>query len=111
MTGPARRLAYTVRAEHPDRDSAERYLRWLVDGHIQAVLGAGGESGHAVLLDAEGGPPTIEVRYVFPSRGDFDRYVAVAAPRLRAEGLALFGPETGVRYTRSLGEIHEPSAP
>ena len=31
--------------------------------------------------------------------------VAVAAPGLRAEGLARFGPERGVRFERRVGEI------
>ncbi|RMH29809.1 MAG: DUF4286 family protein [Planctomycetota bacterium] len=109
MSLPDPQIAYTVRAECPDRTVADRFLAWLVGGHMQAVLEHGAVSGHAVRLDEESGPPVIEVRYVFPNRAAYHRYVQTAAPGLRAEGLARFGPDTGIRMSRTLGEIHPPA--
>lgn len=114
MTGtPAQtnqsRVAYTVRAVHPDRASAERYIAWLTGGHIQGVIAGGAESGVALDLDSDDGAHVVEARYVFGSRSKYDQYVAEHAPKLREEGLALFGPQTGVVMTRTLGEVHEPA--
>ena len=49
--------------------------------------------------------PRVMARYVFPSREAFDRYVREVAPALRAEGLAKFGPQTGVLMERSVSEV------
>lgn len=38
-------------------------------------------------------------------RACFETYERDHAPRLRAEGLARFPVESGIRYSRSLGEI------
>lgn len=105
------RLAYTVRAEHPTQASADRYLVWLVDGHLRAVQQGGAESAYAVSFDPDkdGGNPVVEARYIFPSRPAFESYLQNTAPALRAEGLSLFGPESGVRFTRSTGELHPPA--
>jgi hypothetical protein len=108
---PNPKLAYTVRVEHPSQASADRYLAWLVDGHLKAVQQGGAQSAHAVRLDPDkdGGNPAVEARYTFPSRTAFESYLQHTAPALRAEGLALFGPDSGVRFTRSTGELHPPA--
>lgn len=43
-----------------------------------------------------------EVRYTFPSRAMYDRYVATYAPQLRKEGLEKFAGK-GLNYSRSFG--------
>ncbi len=96
-------LAYTVRIELPSHAVAGELLRWLEERHIADVVASGALEGDAVLLDGE--PPGVEARYLFASRDAFARYEAEAAPRLRAEGLALFGPERGVRMSRTVGEL------
>lgn len=73
---------------------------------MQAVI-RGGASSATIVRQQEPDPLRIEVRYVFPSREAFDRYVREFAPALRAEGLALFGPDSGVEFVRSLGVIAE----
>jgi hypothetical protein len=95
-------LCYTVSATLPDAKLAQTWLSWLRDQHIAEVL-AGGATG-AEVVQMDGTPYTYEVRYRFPSREVFQRYEQEHAPRLRAEGLALFPIEKGVVYRRSLGE-------
>lgn len=106
------KVAYTVSARHPTAESASRYSAWLAAGHVQAVLAGGAESAAVIALDASGDSATgsvphrtVEVRYIFPSRAALDRYLTEHAPRLRAEGLALFGPGTGVTFARTVGEV------
>lgn len=108
MSTPDRKLAYTVRAICPDPAAADRYLAWLVRGHMRAVCEHGAESAHAVRLDTDGPAEVIEVRYIFPNRAAYERYVQTAAPGLRAEGLRHFGPDSGISMSRSAGEIHPP---
>lgn len=105
-------LAYTVRATLVDAEQAEVYIRWLLGGHIAAVI-AGGASGATVIrLDAIAGEGRVrvEVRYSFLSREAFDTYVRDHAPALRAEGQRLFGPTSGATFERSVGEVvgHRP---
>lgn len=107
MTGTSQKIAYTVRATLPDRASADRYLAWLLDGHLRAVLQGGALSGSAVELDQGSGTIVIEARYLFGSQAEFNQYVSETAPKLRAEGLALFGVGTGISFNRSVGLHHE----
>jgi hypothetical protein len=95
-------LIYSVRIELPSAAVADELLAWLADCHIADVVAAGALEGEAVRLDAE--PPVVEARYVFASRDAFARYEAGPSARLRAEGLARFGPDRGVRMSRSVGE-------
>src|SRR5262245_7282919 len=106
MSGTAR-LSYTVIATLPAEGMAREYVAWLLEGHVAQVIAGGAEAGNVVELDSAkpGGPARVMTQYVFPSRAVFDRYVATLAPRLRAEGLARFGPERGVAYERLVGEI------
>ncbi|MBL0926038.1 MAG: DUF4286 family protein [Phycisphaerales bacterium] len=100
-------VAYTVRAHLPDEATADAYVAWLEDGHVDAVIRGGAHSAMIVRLDADspGGRPCVEVRYVFSTRELLDRYFAEHAPALRAEGLRLFGPDKGVRMERTVGTI------
>lgn len=104
----AQGVLYTVRADCPDEATAERYAAWLLGGHAAAVVAGGARSATVVRLDAaDGAGPrrVVEVRYAFEARGALERYLREFAPALRAEGLALFGPQTGVRLERSVGEV------
>jgi Domain of unknown function (DUF4286) len=96
-------IAYTVTASFTDAAVAEKWLRWLGEGHVADVLAGGAERAEIVRLDGPGSE--CEVRYRFPSREAFDRYLERHAPRLRAEGVARFPPERGVSYRRSVGEV------
>lgn len=102
-----RRIAYTVRAGCPSEAVAAAYVAWLEGGHTDEVVKGGAESAMIVRLepDAPGGPARVEVRYVFSTREAFDRYIRECAPRLRAEGLARFGPGSGVVFERTIGEV------
>jgi len=103
------RIAYTVTATLPDAEVASEYIRWLQDGHTDAVIAGGAESAAIILLDpepAEGGAPggvQVEVRYVFPSRDALNHYLHQYAPALRADGLKRFGTRPGVVFSRRIG--------
>jgi hypothetical protein len=43
--------------------------------------------------------------YTFPTRELFNGYIRDYAPRLRSEGLARFGPQSGVSFRRQVGTI------
>jgi hypothetical protein len=96
-------FAYTVRVEVPSREIAEEFLVWLEERHLADVVRAGALHGEAILLD--GDPIAIEVRYRFASRDAFAAYDAGPAVALRNEGRERFGPERGIRMTRSTGEV------
>lgn len=100
-------IAYMVTATIPDASLVEQYVHWLTHGHVADVVKGGAESGEVVRLESDtpGGPPRVMSRYVFASREAFDHYIRVVAPVLRAEGLAKFGPDKGVIFTRLVGEI------
>lgn len=99
-------IAYTVCATFQNPQLSEDWLRWLRDGHIAEVMAGGASDAEIVELD--GTPPlrAFEVRYHFPSRESFAAYERDHAPRLRAEGLRLFGVEKGVSYERSIGAVY-----
>lgn len=95
-------LLYTVAATFDDAAVAEEWVAWLRDGHLAEVIAGGATEAEVVRLDAEG-PARLEARYRFPSREAFARYEREHAPRLRAEGMARFPAERGVRLARSIG--------
>lgn len=102
---------YAVTATLPVPEVAQAYVRWLLEGHVQEVIRGGAASAEVVRLDPDpsqpsGGPVLVVSRYVFPTREAYDRYAAEHAPRLRAEGLAKFGPGAGrhaASFARTLG--------
>ena len=92
-------VVYTVTAELVDQEIAGEYVAWLRAGHLREVVELGGAlEARLVELDAEGlGGVRVQSTYVFANRGKFEAYVRDHAPRLRADGLALFGPSRGAR--------------
>lgn len=97
---------YAVTATLPDEATAARYVHWLEDGHVDAVIKGGAHSAMIVRLEVEAGEkPQVMTQYVFATRENYDRYVAQVAPGLRAEGVKLFGPQTGVVMTRRVGKV------
>lgn len=105
------RIAYTVTATLPDAATADAYIEWLHDGHIDAVLAGGAHSAMVIRLDpdpqADPAPPAvqIEARYIFATRELFDRYVEHHAPALRADGLQRFGSTPGIQFSRRTGTV------
>jgi hypothetical protein len=100
------RIAYTVRAILPDDATAEEYVAWLEDGHVDRVIEKGARSAMIVRLDHEPGqPPAVETRYIFATRENFDQYIRDHAPALRQEGLERFPAERGIRFERTVGRI------
>jgi hypothetical protein len=100
------RIAYTVTATLPDAPTADAYIEWLQDGHIDAVIAGGAHSAMVVRLDpAPAAPIQVEVRYIFSTRENFDRYVQLHAPALRAEGLKRFGSTPGISFSRRTGTV------
>ena len=99
-------IAYTVTCQIADPARAAAWVAWLKDSHIAAVIAAGAQGAMLVRMDSEAGAPAVyEVRYTFADRTAFDAYMARHAPRLRAEGAALFPPGDGFIYSRSTGDI------
>jgi hypothetical protein len=98
------RFSYSVTATLPDRETADRFLAWLADGHIEDVIRGGAISGHAVRLDDSGGRIRIEARYLFESRDAYEAYNAGPAVALRAEGVEKFG-DAGVSFERRTGTV------
>ncbi len=101
-------IEYGVIAELPDEATAREYIAWLTEGgHVGEVVSGGALVGDVVRLDPEGEGAGVRVmsRYRFGSRKDYERYVERDAPRLRADGLARFGPERGITMRRVVGEV------
>jgi hypothetical protein len=97
------RVAYTVTATFENPAVAEEWVGWLVAGHIAEVMARGAVT--AEILEMDGRPRCVEVRYIFPSRAVFDHYDKEHAPRLRAEGIRRFPAERGIGYRRSIGVV------
>ncbi|MFO0830081.1 MAG: DUF4286 family protein [Phycisphaerales bacterium] len=109
MTADARgTFSYVVHASFDDPRVADEWIAWLRDGHLADVQRGGALSAEVVRLDRADAAATsvaCEVRYRFASRDAFDRYLRDVAPALRAEGLAKFPPERGIRYQRTTGDV------
>ncbi len=104
MAQPAS-LSYTVAVSFTDPALADAWLAWMRGGHVVDVMACGALAAEIVEMDA---PPAgverhFEVRYRFPTRQSFLEYEQNHAPRLRAEGLAMFPTAKGVAYRRTLG--------
>ena len=101
------RICYTVTATLPDEATTRSYIRWLEDGHVDAVIDGGAHSAMIVRLDRdpESDPWRVQTVYVFPTRQAFDGYVRHTAPALREEGVKRFGSVAGVSFSRTIGEI------
>ena len=96
-------IRYTVACTFTDLATVSRWLEWLRNGHIAAVLAGGAMSAEVVAID--GMPHGMEVVYCFPSRSAFERYEREFAPALRAEGQQLFPTASGIEYRRTVAEV------
>ena len=99
-------LAYTVTARFEEIIVADEFLHWLRHGHMQAVMNGGADRAEVVRrTEPEEEQHTITVRYRFPDRSFFERYVAHHAEGLRDEGAERFPPSRGVTFSRTVGKI------
>jgi hypothetical protein len=97
-------IAYSVIATLPDAATLAEYLAWL-KGHVDQVIAGGASRAEIVRIEQPGEPLQVEARYLFADRQRFEMYLQTAAPGLRAEGLARFPPERGVRFERRVGTV------
>ncbi len=105
MKGRSVSLSYTVIACLPDEQMCDEYVRWLVNGHIDAVVAGGAIRAEVVRIVDPLRPFRVESRYEFPDRDAFDHYVQQTAPALRTDGIRRFPPESGVTFERRVGEF------
>ncbi|MEZ4473254.1 MAG: DUF4286 domain-containing protein [bacterium] len=96
----ARPLIYAVTATLPEA-LVPSYVRWLLDGHIQAVIAGGAAEAWVTQIS----PTQVESRYLFPSPDILARYERDVAPALRADGIARFAEPHGVTFTRVTGAL------
>ena len=96
-------FSYTVRATFASDALCEEWVEWLRSEHLREVCEAGAVDAEVIRFDGE--PRCCEVRYHFESRAAFIAYERDHAPRLRADGLARFPVERGVKYERATGEV------
>lgn len=72
----------------------DQWMEWMQHKHIADVLATGKFSTARmvkVLVDEEMGGVTYSIQYAAESREMLERYYEEDAPRLRDEGLRLFG--------------------
>ncbi|ESU29063.1 hypothetical protein FLJC2902T_11000 [Flavobacterium limnosediminis JC2902] len=69
-------------------------MQWMQEKHIQDVLNTGKFTSARlvkVLIEEEMGGVTYSIQYTTDSKETLERYYQEDAPRLREEGLRLFG--------------------
>jgi phosphoribosylamine-glycine ligase len=69
-------------------------MQWMQEKHINDVLATGKFSAARmvkVLVEEEMGGTTYSIQYTTDSKATLERYYEEDAPRLREEGLRLFG--------------------
>ncbi|MCW5769692.1 MAG: DUF4286 family protein [Phycisphaeraceae bacterium] len=102
-------VEYAVTASIPNKALCDRYLAWLTGGHVQAVVGAGATRARVLILDPDApganGTHTVRSVYEFPTRSEYQHYLQAHAPALRADGLARFGPDTGITFRREVASF------
>ena len=72
----------------------DQWMRWMQEKHIADVLATGKFSAARmvkVLVEEDMGGTTYSIQYTTDSRETLQRYYDEDAPRLREEGLQLFG--------------------
>lgn len=72
----------------------DQWLQWMQQKHINEMLATGKFSSAKivkVLIEEEMGGTTYSVQYTTDSKETLERYYQEDAPRLREEGLRLFG--------------------
>ncbi len=105
MRPPVGTITYTVTTTLPDEATRARFIRWLLEDHIAKICAKGALSGTVLRLSDPALPLRTETRYLFPNPESLQTYLSRHAPALRAEGLAAFPPESGVRFDRVVGEV------
>ena len=104
MPGP--QILYQVVASIQSREDLDAYLAWLRGGHIADVVAGGALRGRVAVHEGDGAYEVL-CSYDFEDAQAFARYEAGPAQALRAEGIALFGPDSGRRlaWTRFVGRV------
>jgi len=72
----------------------DQWMQWMQEKHIQDVLNTGKFTSARmvkVLVEEEMGGVTYSIQYTTDSKDTLQRYYEEDAPRLREEGLRLFG--------------------
>lgn len=72
----------------------DQWMKWMQEKHINDVLATGKFSSARmvkVLIEEEMGGTTYSIQYFTDSKETLQRYYEEDAPRLREEGLRLFG--------------------
>jgi phosphoribosylamine-glycine ligase len=72
----------------------DQWMQWMQTKHIADVLATGKFSSARivrVLIEEEMGGTTYSIQYTTDSKETLQKYYDEDAPRLREEGLALFG--------------------
>ena len=72
----------------------DQWMRWMQEKHIADVLATGKFSAARmvkVLVEEDMGGTTYSIQYTTDSKETLQRYYDEDAPRLREEGLKLFG--------------------
>ena len=72
----------------------DQWLKWMQEKHIKEVLATGKFSSARmvkVLIEEEMGGTTYSIQYTTDSKDTLEKYYQEDAPRLREEGLTLFG--------------------
>lgn len=96
-------IRYTVGLTFPEAEAPRRWLDWLRNGHIAAVIAGGAKTAEIFKID--GSDRAFEVVYRFPDRETFERYEKEVAPALRVEGQSLFPAASGIIYRRQVAEV------
>ena len=72
----------------------DQWLHWMQQKHIPEILATGKFSNARlvkVLVEEEMGGVTYSVQYTTNSKATLDKYYIEDAPKLREEGMRLFG--------------------
>ena len=72
----------------------EEWMKWMQEKHIKNVLATGKFTAARmvkVLIEEEMGGTTYSIQYTTDSKETLEKYYQEDAPRLRDEGLRLFG--------------------
>ena len=99
-------FTYVVRAQAANAQVADRWLAWLLAGHLQRVLEAGALDAEVMReAVAADGTQRLEVRYHFRHAHAFEHYEKAHAPALRAELPTQFPEHAQVTLSRAMGEV------
>lgn len=72
----------------------DQWMTWMQEKHIKEVLATGkffAARMVKVLIEEEMGGTTYSIQYTTDSKATLERYYQEDAPRLREEGLRMFG--------------------